>query len=148
MPPLSFDDLASLDDESLKLVLQSVVYEHLLPALAFASEELKGRVLGLLDDKARELLLDDLRGENTSESEAAIAQIAIEKIMGAGPEESRGWEEDRGDEAMIHHLTLRRGNLQRGVRSRPVQRHGCLRAARLLSGCRNGCSSGPAVWSI
>ena len=101
MPPLSFDDLASLDDESLKLVLQSVVYEHLLPALAFASEELKGRVLGLLDDKARELLLDDLRGENTSESEAAIAQIAIEKIMGAGPEESRGWEEDRGDEAMI-----------------------------------------------
>ena len=54
MPPLSFDDLASLDDESLKLVLQSVVYEHLLPALAFASEELKGRVLGV------RLFCDDL----------------------------------------------------------------------------------------
>ena len=81
MPPLSFDDLASLDDKSLKLVLQSVVYEHLLPALAFASEGLRARVVGLLDDKARELLFDDLRGEDISESDAAMAQIAIVRDM-------------------------------------------------------------------
>ena len=54
-------DAGLLDPQQVRTVLnlQSVVYEHLVPALAFASEGLRGRVLGFLGDKARELLLDE-----------------------------------------------------------------------------------------
>ena len=82
MAALSFDDLELLDDQSLKLVLQAVVYEQLLPALAFASEVLKERIFNMLAEKARDLLLEDLHSPDyITESDAAAAQIRIEAIM-------------------------------------------------------------------
>lgn len=61
------------------------------------SEGLRGRVLGFLGDKARELLLDDLRGEEITESDAAMAQIAIENVV-ARLQKSDGLQTDQVEE--------------------------------------------------
>lgn len=56
----SFEDLASIDDRSLQLLLRDVGREDLLPALKTASDKLKSRIFRNMSERTAQMLQEDL----------------------------------------------------------------------------------------
>ena len=56
-----YEDLNSLDDESLSTVLSSCPYRLLALVLKITTEAMRERMLGLLDEHNKQLVLEDFR---------------------------------------------------------------------------------------
>ena len=56
-----YEDLNSLDDESLSTVLSSCPYRLLALVLKMTTEAMRERMLGLLDEHKKQLVLEDFR---------------------------------------------------------------------------------------
>ena len=56
-----YEDLNSLDDESLSTVLSSCPYRLLALVLKITTEAMRERMLGLLDEHKKQLVLEDFR---------------------------------------------------------------------------------------
>jgi flagellar motor switch protein FliG len=56
----TFDDLASVDDKSMQLILREVSNDQMVLALKTASEELKNKILSNVSKRAQEMIKDDL----------------------------------------------------------------------------------------
>ena len=65
----TFDDLASVDDKSMQLILREVSHDQIVLALKTASEELANKVLANVSKRAQEMIKDDLEamGPNVQE---------------------------------------------------------------------------------
>ena len=56
----TFDDLASVDDKSMQLILREVSHDQIVLALKTASEELRRKILANVSKRAQEMINDDL----------------------------------------------------------------------------------------
>ncbi|RLB11594.1 MAG: flagellar motor switch protein FliG [Deltaproteobacteria bacterium] len=56
----TFEDLGNLDDRSIQILLREIDTKDLALALKTASEELKGKFLRNLSERAREMLMEDM----------------------------------------------------------------------------------------
>jgi flagellar motor switch protein FliG len=79
---LVFDDLISLDDRSLQLILRHVVPKDLAIALKAGSEEIRERFMKNMSERASEDLLEEIDSLGpTRLSQVETAQSAIVKIV-------------------------------------------------------------------
>lgn len=74
-----YEDLDSLDDESLSIVLSQCPYRLLTLALKATAEPLKERILGLLTADRKQLALSDLNELGVHEP-AELRQMVLSEI--------------------------------------------------------------------
>ena len=77
----TFDDLASVDDKSMQLILREVSHDQIVLALKTASEELANKVLANVSKRAQEMIKDDLEAMGPKKlSEVEKVQHEILKV--------------------------------------------------------------------
>ena len=77
----TFDDLASVDDKSMQLILREVSHDQIVLALKTASEELKTKILANVSKRAQEMINDDLEAMGPKKlSEVEKVQHEILKV--------------------------------------------------------------------
>ena len=77
----TFDDLASVDDKSLQLILREVSHDQIVLALKTASEELNNKILANVSKRAQEMIKDDLEAMGPKKlSEVEKVQHEILKV--------------------------------------------------------------------
>ncbi len=77
----TFDDLASVDDKSMQLILREVSHDQIVLALKTASEELKNKILANVSKRAQEMIIDDLEAMGPKKlSEVEKVQHEILKV--------------------------------------------------------------------
>jgi len=77
----TFDDLASVDDKSMQLILREVSHDQIVLALKTASDELKTKILANVSKRAQEMIKDDLEAMGPKKlSEVEKVQHEILKV--------------------------------------------------------------------
>jgi flagellar motor switch protein FliG len=77
----TFDDLASVDDKSMQLILREVSHDQIVLALKTASEELNNKILTNVSKRAQEMIKDDLEAMGPKKlSEVEKVQHEILKV--------------------------------------------------------------------
>ena len=77
----TFDDLASVDDKSMQLILREVSHDQIVLALKTASEELTNKILANVSKRAQEMIKDDLEAMGPKKlSEVEKVQHEILKV--------------------------------------------------------------------
>ncbi len=77
----TFDDLASVDDKSMQLILREVSHDQIVLALKTASEELSNKILANVSKRAQEMIKDDLEAMGPKKlSEVEKVQHEILKV--------------------------------------------------------------------
>ncbi|MCL4533241.1 MAG: flagellar motor switch protein FliG [Deltaproteobacteria bacterium] len=77
----TFDDLASVDDKSMQLILREVSHDQIVLALKTASEELNNKILANVSKRAQEMIKDDLEAMGPKKlSEVEKVQHEILKV--------------------------------------------------------------------
>ena len=77
----TFDDLASVDDKSMQLILREVSHDKIVLALKTASEELNNKILANVSKRAQEMIKDDLEAMGPKKlSEVEKVQHEILKV--------------------------------------------------------------------
>jgi flagellar motor switch protein FliG len=77
----TFDDLASVDDKSMQLILREVSHDQIVLALKTASDELKTKILANVSKRAQEMINDDLEAMGPKKlSEVEKVQHEILKV--------------------------------------------------------------------
>ncbi len=77
----TFDDLASVDDKSMQLILREVSHDQIVLALKTASEELTNKILSNVSKRAQEMIKDDLEAMGPKKlSEVEKIQHEILKV--------------------------------------------------------------------
>ncbi len=77
----TFDDLASVDDKSMQLILREVSHDQIVLALKTASDELKNKILANISKRAQEMVRDDLEAMGPKKlSEVEKVQHEILKV--------------------------------------------------------------------
>ena len=77
----TFDDLASVDDKSMQLILREVSHDQIVLALKTASEELNNKILANVSKRAQEMITDDLEAMGPKKlSEVEKVQHEILKV--------------------------------------------------------------------
>ncbi len=77
----TFDDLASVDDKSMQLILREVSHDQIVLALKTASEELTNKILANVSKRAQEMIRDDLEAMGPKKlSEVEKVQHEILKV--------------------------------------------------------------------
>ena len=77
----TFDDLASVDDKSMQLILREVSHDQIVLALKTASEELTNKIFANVSKRAQEMIKDDLEAMGPKKlSEVEKVQHEILKV--------------------------------------------------------------------
>ena len=77
----TFDDLASVDDKSMQLILREVSHDQIVLALKTASDELRTKILANVSKRAQEMINDDLEAMGPKKlSEVEKVQHEILKV--------------------------------------------------------------------
>ena len=77
----TFDDLASVDDKSMQLILREVSHDQIVLALKTASDELRIKILANVSKRAQEMINDDLEAMGPKKlSEVEKVQHEILKV--------------------------------------------------------------------
>ena len=77
----TFDDLASVDDKSMQLILREISHDQIVLALKTASDELKTKILANVSKRAQEMINDDLEAMGPKKlSEVEKVQHEILKV--------------------------------------------------------------------
>ena len=86
----TFDDLASVDDKSMQLILREVSHDQIVLALKTASDELKTKILANVSKRAQEMINDDLEAMGPKKlSEVEKVQHEILKVARRLEEEGK-----------------------------------------------------------
>ncbi|MHB1545963.1 MAG: flagellar motor switch protein FliG [bacterium] len=77
----TFDDLASVDDKSMQLILREVSHDQIVLGLKTASDELRNKILANISKRAQEMVKDDLEAMGPKKlSEVEKVQHEILKV--------------------------------------------------------------------
>ncbi len=77
----TFDDLASVDDKSMQLILREVSHDQIVLALKTASDELRTKIFANVSKRAQEMINDDLEAMGPKKlSEVEKVQHEILKV--------------------------------------------------------------------
>ena len=86
----TFDDLASVDDKSMQLILREISHDQIVLALKTASDELRTKILANVSKRAQEMINDDLEAMGPKKlSEVEKVQHEILKVARRLEEEGK-----------------------------------------------------------
>ena len=98
----TFEDLISLDDRSLQLILKEINNDSLILALKTTSEEMKEKIFANMSTRAADMIKDDLETMGPVRlSEVELMQQSIVKIAFKLEEEGKIILGSRGDDELV-----------------------------------------------